>query len=379
MGNKLAIVLAVAVSLPLTAAAQREALRHAYENSATIPTNVEGIRAYPVPPAGFDYLTASDEELAAYGIPLRPNQQRDPIGFAHWTRFAAVMSNPHSRWHGELKPRRVRGGVESTIPSAGGSSTKVLNATSVQGRAWSGVVNTVPLTSYSSSKSFSWVEGNFTVPWGQQAFEAGGGNICDGDTDYAAIWVGLGGMTSNGVNLGNQNNIAQTGVDTYASCGDQGAFAWVEWFPGPAVELFPVVPGEDIHVFIQSLSATSASFYIADMTRQIAAGYAINAPKGYKLVGNEAEYIVERPRGDSSTPTGLYPLANYIWSLWDVARAQDFTGTYHYPGGTATDTYRVSMTDDSQKNIISVPNADMGTQSLFVFNQGCSYKGGCTP
>jgi hypothetical protein len=288
------------------------------------------------------------------------------------------MSNPRSRWYGELKPRRVSGGPEFAIPSAGGSSTTPSNATSIQGLAWSGVVNTLPLTSYSTTKSFSWVEGNFSVPWGQEAFASGGGNICDNDTDFAAIWVGLGGFNVTGANLGNQNNIAQVGVDTYASCSDQGAYAWVEWFPAKAVMLFTVSPGDDIHVFIQSLTATSASFFIADMTIQQTAGYVIHPPKGFKLVGNEAEYIVERPRGDS-TPTGLYPLANYIWSFWDVARSQDLTGTQHYPGGTSINTYRVSMTDDSGKNVISVPNADMGVQSLFVFNQGCSYSGGCTP
>jgi peptidase A4-like protein len=137
----------------------------------------------------------------------------------------------------------------------------------------------------------------------EKAFASGGGNICDNDTDFAAVWLGLGGFNVTGANLGNQNNIAQVGVDTYASCSDQGAYAWVEWFPAKAVMLFTVSPGDDIHVFIQSLTATSASFFIADMTIPQTAGYVIHPPKGFKLVGNEAEYIVERPRGDS-TPTG---------------------------------------------------------------------------
>lgn len=395
MTSKFSVTLMLAVlsfGLTLTAAAQSDALRSLYQTSATIPTNVEGIFTYPAPPDGFNPLAASDEELAAYGIPLRPDKVEDPEGYRHWTRLAMLMSDPRNRWYGELKPRNARGSLATAVPAAAGAQVTPLTATSVTTPNWSGVVNTLPSLKWSSTKSFSWVNGEFNVPVPQQAFAIGGGNICDDDNDQASFWVGLGGFSVKGVNLGNQNNVAQTGVDISSSCDSlgirgSGEIAWVEWFPGPSVQLFDVNPADDISVYVQSNSSTSATFAIADFTIQQTAGYAISAPSGAncpknppcETVGNEAEYVVERPSGDTSTRNGLYPLANFIWSFWDFSRAKAFTGVYYYPGGTSAATYDVSMTDDSGTHIISVPKIDKGLQNLFVEDQGCADSGGCTP
>jgi|HubBroStandDraft_3_1064219.scaffolds.fasta_scaffold77691_2 hypothetical protein len=376
-----ATVLALMVSLAATAAAQSDALRQLYETSATIPTNVESIRAYPVPPQGFNPLTASDEELAAYGIPLRPDKMQHPGGYRQWTRVAQLMSNPRTRWYGELKPRKAHGSLANAAISAVGTQGTSFGPTKATGHGWSGVVNTLPGTKWSSTKSFSWVEAEFPVPVPQQAFNGNGGNICDGDIDQASFWVGLGGMSVTGVNLGNQNNIAQAGVDVFAFCdglSGSGAYAWQEWYPGPSVQLFSVNPGDDIYVQVQNVSATVATFFIADYTIQQAAAYFITAPSGHELVGNEAEFIVERPAGDS-TPTGLYPLANYVWSIWDFSLDEAFTGTEYGPGETSAATYQLSMTDDSGGSIISVPSIDKGVQQMSVMDENCARTGGCTP
>jgi hypothetical protein len=82
----------------MTSKAQSDTLRFLYQSSATISTNLEGVHAYPTPPAGFDPLAASDEELAAYGIPLRPDKTQDPDGYRHWTRVAQLVSNPRGRY-----------------------------------------------------------------------------------------------------------------------------------------------------------------------------------------------------------------------------------------------------------------------------------------
>jgi len=383
------VLTVLSFGLTLTAAAQSDALLSLYQTSATIPTNIEGIFTYPAPPEGFNPMAASDEELAAYGIPLRPDKVQDPDGYRQWTRVAMLMSNPRNRWYGELKPRKARGSLASAVPAAAGAQVTPLTATGVTAPNWSGVVNTLPGKKWSSTKSFSWVHGEFNVPVPQQAFSIGGGNICDGDTDIAAIWVGLGGFSVKGVNLGNQNNVAQTGVDIYAWCNvfsNSGAYAWVEWFPNPPAQLFGVNPGDDITVNVQSNSATGATFFIGDFTLQQNASYAISAPSGTACpknppcvnVGNEAEYIVERPFGDN-TPSGFYPLANYGWSFWDFSRAKAFTGVYYYPGGTSAATYDVTMTDDSGTHIISVPFIDKGLQNLFVEAESCAVSGGCTP
>jgi hypothetical protein len=400
MNSKFSVALVLAVlsfGLTSAAAAQSDALRSLYQSSATISTNIDGIHAYPAPPEGFNALAASDEELAAYGIPLRPDKVQDPDAYRQWTRLAMLMSNPRNRWYGELKPRRVHGSLPTASPAAAAMQGTTFGASSATSKNWSGVVNTLGTKSFSTSKSFSWVQGKFNVPVPQQAFGTNGNfNICDGDTDQAALWVGLGGFNLSGVSLGNQNNVAQTGVDISAECDfwgtSTGQYAWVEWFPGPSAQLFNVNPGDDIWAYVQSNSATSASFTIADSTLQLVTSYAISAPlnvtgpSGKNLcpnpcetVGNEAEYIVERPGGDSNTSNGLYPLANYGWSFWDFTRSRSFSGVYYYPGGTGTGTYDVSMTDDSGANTISVPSIDKGLQNLFVEAESCAVAQGCAP
>ena len=375
-----ATVLALMLCLASAATAQSEALRRLYEASATIPTNIEGIRTYPAPPEGFDALTASDDELAAYGIPLRPDKVRDPSDYQQWTRVAMVMSNPRTRWYGELKPRKAHSSLGRVVPSASGTQGSTFGTTSVSGPGWSGVVNTIPGTKWSSQTSFSWVKAEFPVPWPQQAFNGSGGNICDGDTDQVANWVGLGGLTVTGLNLGNQNNIAQVGVDGYFSCGDgtsQGLFAWVEWFPADLMQLFDVAGGDDVYVYVHNTSAKAGNFTITDFTHQQSFSGLMVAPSGVELVGNEAEFIVERP--GRCLGCGLYPLANYVWSIWDFSLDKTFAGTEFGPGEISPATFHVSMTDDSGKNIISVPSVDQGLQQMSVMDQGCARSGGCTP
>jgi len=57
MTNHSKMILVAALCLGLTAAAlaQSEAIRAIYRESASIPTNVEGIHAYPAPPAGSNH------------------------------------------------------------------------------------------------------------------------------------------------------------------------------------------------------------------------------------------------------------------------------------------------------------------------------------
>ena len=176
MTSKFSVTLVSAVlsfGLTLTATAQSDALRQLYATSATIPTNIEGIRTYPAPPEGFNALTASDEELAAYGIPLRPDEEQDPDGYRHWTRVALLMSSPRHRWNGALKPRKGHGNLATGVPSEEGAQGTTFGATSVSGHGWSGVVNTLPLTTWSSSQSFSWVNGEFIVPGRNRLLPAG--------------------------------------------------------------------------------------------------------------------------------------------------------------------------------------------------------------
>jgi hypothetical protein len=99
----------------------------------------------------------------------------------------------------------------------------------------------------------------------------------------------------------NENDVAQTGVDAYAGCSNQGSDAWIEWFPGPAAEVFTIAPGDDIYATVNTKSSTSVQVYIKDSTSETSFSGTITAPHGTKLVANEAEDTVQRPGGDQNT------------------------------------------------------------------------------
>ena len=84
---------------------------------------------------------------------------------------------------------------------------------------------------------------------------------------------------------------------------------------------------------VVNTSATARGFSIEDLTLQQAAGYFITAPSGFPLVGNEAEFIVERPGGDKNNPIdGLFPPANYVWSIWDLLPGANLLRNLLRPG-----------------------------------------------
>jgi hypothetical protein len=55
-----------------------------------IPLSVPGAYAFPAPPANFNPATASPEQLQAYGLPPRPNQQANPKGYASWLNAVSI-------------------------------------------------------------------------------------------------------------------------------------------------------------------------------------------------------------------------------------------------------------------------------------------------
>ena len=102
----LAVMLALAA--PLASEAQRD-------NPHRIPTNLPGVTAYAPPPAGFDPIKATDEELADWGFPPRPDQTLFPEEYANWVRVRQALKTriiPHlvqtNIVHGPLNRQAIR-------------------------------------------------------------------------------------------------------------------------------------------------------------------------------------------------------------------------------------------------------------------------------
>ena len=96
----LVLTSSVLLSLTTVAMAQSDTVRALYISAANVPTNITSIHTYAEAPKGFNPVAASDEELATYGFPLRPDKQADPKHYALWER---AMVAAKIRWNGELK------------------------------------------------------------------------------------------------------------------------------------------------------------------------------------------------------------------------------------------------------------------------------------
>ena len=101
-GVSIPIAVLLICTFPSATSAQNDtaAVRAMYQTSATVPTNLPGVRRFPDPPVGFDPVSASDIELASYGFLPRPDAQADPNGYARWSRAMKMAKN---HWTGDLK------------------------------------------------------------------------------------------------------------------------------------------------------------------------------------------------------------------------------------------------------------------------------------
>src|ERR1700722_18411296 len=202
-----------------------------------VPTNFPGVFAFTQPPAGFDPLAASPEELAAWGYPARPGVEEGPGALTRWSQ---EVSTSLRREVPQLVRRegvynRPLTGLKGTSPRSGFNAP--IAATSSN---WSGYA-LVPAT---GAQPFNSVTGRWTLPTVMQA-----PGTCSGGWDYSSQWVGIGGFAD--------AFLLQAGSAANAFC-DVGNnipeyFPWIEWLPASELvlyknastnTLYPFAPGD---------------------------------------------------------------------------------------------------------------------------------------
>ena len=125
---------------------------------------------------------------------------------------------------------------------------------------------------------------------------------------------------------------------------------------------------------------TQGYVFVLDETLSLSYTVALTPNGGPGLIGNSAEYIIERPccRG-----THEFPLPNYIWDFWANSYAYTFAGhakgtTSYYPGSTAASNHLASMVNDQGTQLISAGTAQ-GKYDIFFETEGCAVDPGCSP
>jgi hypothetical protein len=285
----------------------------------------DGVAA-PNPPANFNPLTASDDEIAFFGFPPRPDANKAPDAYAFWKK---LVTSPARRIQPILRATRIKHGPAKNVSIAEPNlPPKPTGATSTN---WSGYVVQDNNNPFKAAKTY--IYGILEVPVARQAF-----GTCNGTWDYSSPWVGIDGWGS--------NDVLQSGIDADAYCsGGTTATnydAWYEWYPAGVVILsnFPVAPGDVIYVYVWPTSTTVGNYYILNVTQNVSSSIQFNAPNGTTLVGNTLDWITEWFAGPMIT--------NYLDIPWAEARAVLPGGTQYSPGKAPTGTvYSITLEDGS--------------------------------
>ena len=386
------------VSFTTLATAQREDAHATFASAPKLNTSVEGVHAFPAPPNDFNFLTATNRELLTYGLPQRPDKTTDAKGYGHWERaMSAIQSCNESYQSSESATTSTSSAktchatdvkalpVSSRNAQRGNNPTEKSNAdgtSAVSFFNWSGIANTNTLTKWNTKTSFDEVVSIWNVPVANHPF----GNIpCSDGPWWEVTWNGIDGF-SNG-------DVVQGGSSSYWDGGGcKGAisyYGWVEWYPSYSILQIlcgsnpcAVGPGDDFEVITYGAPGTSEQFvFVEDVTQQWSGTFGMTYKSGPGLVGNSAEYIVERPCCNGSNEN---PLGNYVWEFFDDSFAYDGAGTLFYPGNTTAKTYIISMLADDGSTVISTPEfygtaGNQGKYSFWLTDENCAQSGGCTP
>lgn len=354
-----------------------QTIRNIFESAPKTPTSVGNVRIFAGPPAGFNALTATGEELAEYGLPQRPDKATQPEQFAAWTRAMSALKYQAT----DVKALATHNEPNRPLnkPSAGAAVSNVPTTTSSGN--WSGVANTNKLTKWNKLTSFDYIASSFVVPSAQPPFNACANGITG--PFLVSIWNGIDGFDN--------GDVVQGGTQGYSNCtpADTSYIAWVEWYPSyPELEIVcgssacPVVPGDTMFVVTYGTAGTAEqTVFVENVSREWYGTFGLPYVTGPGVVGSSEEQIVERPCCNGSD---LYALNNYDYGYFAGAYGYDVHGTLFYAGEQTATTYLLDMYDDAGTEIISevIEQGSLGNAGKYMLwfsDAECAYSGGCTP
>ncbi len=296
------------------------------------PRVLPSVYRFAPPPPGFRPEAASDAERAVYGLPSRPGASAGKVaGLAAWTRamtaaryYIAPMIRQTGRQH-----RPAMFPVMTSLSRTAGTMTT---------ENWAGQVVENGSTAYGPS-SFAEVLAQWEVSAAQQAV-----GVCAG-TDVEATWVGVDGLSIS-------QDVMQAGTEADAECSGgytvQDEYAWFEWYPADEYQVanFPVVPGGSMFVVLQATSATTATVTFVNLQTNAYTVVGFSAPAGTTLIGNTAEWIVERPSMGRNMSLGTLsdigeiPMQSEVGFLVDQINTNNFIG----PGAPAAGLTDLTLT-----------------------------------
>jgi len=310
-----ALTAVLLIAAPLAGIAQNLHKLQPNEHALNLP----GATTIEAPPAGFDPINASDQDLQYHGFAPRPNQNTEPKAYATWVKAMQHSKNrlvptleQTTIFHGPAKPQKAPSAavVESNLALSQQPSNTYYSSN------WSGYVDFSGATSYGST-SFYYIVNDMVVPVAQQK-----PGTCTGGWDWGSEWNGIDGWGS--------PDVLQAGVefDAYCSGSTKAAYysAWYEWYPYGEVRIssLPVTAGDDIFVEVWHTSSTQGYAYIVNENTGSYVDIGFTAYPGYPLKGNSAEWVVEAPTvgGSLATLTDFTDVP--FWSAYAYTESSAF-------------------------------------------------------
>ena len=301
--------------------------------------DINGVEnTFPVPPAGFNPLKATDTQLAEYGFPARPKNGQD---LADWNQeMKTYKSTPVP------KVAKKNNSKNNVAQIASGSSSSI-QASSTSYYNWGGYVD-----HYAANNTFASVQGDFTEPPCNSTIS----------NTYECSWVGLGGYTS--------ARLVQSGTEVDKINGSASYYAWYEYL-GNGVGVNEITlpslnvrAGDKIHILVSFESANNQlNCYVADNTSGTSQSVVVNLSAGTYYDGSTAEWIDERP-----TVNGSYSaLTNYGSNSWTNCQAYlTSSSTWQALGSLTYDQVTMVQYPDCSY-ALSQPNALSSTTSFTDF------------
>jgi len=276
-----------------------------FDPGTMVKTGIQGVYAYKPPPASFNPDTASDQELERYGFPPLANQLKYRL-----PKFEVIVP--------ELQVTNRRNGPTRILTARRTSATTGVSTSS----NWSGYAVTVPSGTFTQARSMVFTTLKVPVP---HCTSAGG-------PYHLSAWPGIDGA---GIGQVTSPDVLQGGVEMDATCISPGKAridartAWIEWFPENeiAINNFPLNFNEQIQVMVWwELQRSLGHVAFINLTTHKGPVFALVPPLGVHLLGNTAEWIIERPEinGQYSTLTPYSP------SVFIDARANINAGAQYF-------------------------------------------------
>jgi hypothetical protein len=237
------------------------------------------------------------------------------------------------------------------------------------------------LKKWSSTTSFNDIWTVITVPVAQLPFDNTTG--CTAPSYWSVSFAGIDGELHFEQPGWVVHPELSGGVESIVDCSGTATYtAYAEW--GTGAFPFQLNPGDLFYTEVHCVQPNAAAcVFLEDLTTLTYYSITVDSDPLVPLVGNAAQWVVERPCCGGSGPAGAWPLANTIDISFDGAAAQIGNGKLFYPGSQASSTYILTMMDDgSTQNIELVNQGSTGYQglhSLLFQTTGCAFAGGCTP